>query len=102
MMRAFFLPMGIATMAALTGCDIGLEVTTTQAVEIWILPARAEAEGQRRVGTLPAGVTVPIESAESLKSGTAYEVEYADPVSKEKTKGYVLLGAPGLKVREKS
>lgn len=101
-MRTLFLPLGIATMAVLAGCDTGLEVTTTQAVDIWLLPARAEVDGQRHVGTLPAGVTVPVESAEMLKSGTAYEVEYVDPVSKEETKGYVLLGAPGLKVREKS
>jgi len=92
----------IAILVAVSGCGSSLEVTTTQVVEVVLLPRRADAEGQKKIGLLPAGVTVPIKESVLAKDGTAYEIEYVDPASKSKIKGYILLGSPGLKVREKS
>ncbi len=93
----------IALLLALVGgCGSSLEVTTSQPVDVLLLPKRAGTEGQKQVGVLPAGITVAVRSSVLAKDGTAYEVEYHDPGSKAQVKGYVLLGSPGLKVREKS
>jgi len=91
-----------AVQLALTGCGSNLELTTTQSVDVMLLPHRLGAEGQKRVGMLPPGVTVPIKDSVLAKDGTAYEVVYVDPTSNVQIKGYVLLGSPGLQVREKS
>jgi hypothetical protein len=92
----------VAILGALFGCGNNLEITTAQPVEVLLLPKRVGTEGQKQVGLLPAGMTVPIKDSVLAKDGTAYEIEFIDPVSKTKVKGYVLLGSPGLKVREKT
>jgi hypothetical protein len=88
-------------VALLAGCGTGLEVTTTQAVEVLLLPNFAGTEGQRQVGVLPPGVTLAVKDQVLGKELAAYEIEYVDPATNARTKGYVLLGSPGLMVREK-
>jgi len=89
-------------LLGITACGSNLELVTTKPVDVMLLPMRVGAEGQRLVGTIPAGVTVPVKNSVLAKDGTAYEVEYRNTPSKNEIKGYVLLGSPGLTVREKS
>ena len=91
-----------AVLLALNACGTDLELTTTQSVDVLLLPHRLGTDGQKRVGFLPSGVTVPIKDSVLAKDGTAYEVVYLAPSSKARIEGYVLLSSPGLKVRKRS
>jgi hypothetical protein len=87
---------------AVVGCGSGLEVSTTAAVDVFLLPKRPGVEGNKRVAVLPAGKTIEVRREVLDKDMAAYEIEYVDPGSKEKVNGFVLLGTPGLQVRKRA
>ena|SRR5258705_443272 len=92
----------VSLLIALAACGSSLEITTTEAVDVFLLPKRPGAEGNTRVAVLPAGFTIEVKREVLQKDMAAYEIEYVDPSSKAKVNGFVLLGAPGMQVRKRA
>lgn len=77
-----------------------LEISTTQYVDVFEVPKRPGVAGNRKVGVLPPFVALPVKKEVIEKDLAAYEIDYRDPKTGGRMHGYVLLGTPGLQIRE--
>jgi len=97
MMRFIVILFAICTFACSTTL---LEISTTQPVAVYATPARPGVEGNRKVGEIPANITLPVKREILGKDFAAYEVEYL-PQDGPAVHGYVLLGSDGVKVNRR-
>jgi hypothetical protein len=94
-MRRIFALVAAASMIA--GCSGQvLEVHTKTALDVYSQPARPDMPGNRRVGVIPAGATLRVQSEKIRKDMAAYEVRYSEPGGPA-LHGFILLGS-GLEV----
>lgn len=77
-----------------------LEIYTTVAVNVYSQPSRPDVPGNRKIATLPPLTTLPVKAEILSKDLAAYEIDYTSSNEFPPTKGFVLLGARGLHVRE--
>lgn len=90
----------VIALFALAACSSKeLELVTTEPVDVYVLPARPEVAGNRKLGELRANARVPVKHEVLQKDLAAYEVECTAPDGRS-LRGYVLLGSMGLEVRE--
>jgi hypothetical protein len=68
-----------------------LEITTLESVEILEKPQRSSVVGNRKLGVIPANITLPVRNEVITKDLAAYEVEYVAE-NGARIRGYVLLG----------
>lgn len=76
-----------------------VDVVTTQPVDVFELPKRPDVVGNKRIGVLPAGIRLPVKNEVLQKDMAAYEIDYIDSATGDRTKGYVILGSPGLDIQ---
>lgn len=81
------------------GCGgSGLEIHTESSVDMYRHAGRPTGPGNARIGTIPAGVTIPVIRQELLKDIAVYEVDYTSQ-NGVPARGFVILGTKGLIVR---
>ena len=68
-----------------------VEIHTTSSVTMYSMPTRPDQAGNRAVGVIPAGVTLPVERQILQKDHAAYEVEYKSGPGRT-IRGFVILG----------